>query len=310
MLVNSLTAAVSGTRYTVSAARRTIGEGEMKVVEHRLWRDDATPCPFQPSPNRGGELRPSFLLMHYTVGRDAASSVRWLCNPAARASAHLVIGRDGSIAQLVPFDGVAWHAGASSWRHDGVRITGLNHHSIGIELDNPGRLVRQGGRWRSLALGTTYEDADVIEAVHPHETRPAGWCLYPPLQLEAAFEVVSTLQRAYGLKDILGHEDVAPSRKSDPGPAFPMQSFRARLFGRADDGEPDRYVTAQPVAIRVGPGTSHPTVVPIPLPAGVEVEVTGRQGVWCEVDVLQSVAGVSDVQGWVHGRYLRPALGA
>ncbi|MET0388098.1 MAG: N-acetylmuramoyl-L-alanine amidase [Polyangiales bacterium] len=277
----------------------------MRVHDHRLLRDDGTPVSYRASPNHGGVLTPRFLILHYTAGRSAESSIAWLCNPAARASAHLVIGRDGSVTQLVPFDVAAWHAGASTWYDGATRITGLNQHAIGIELDNPGRLQRQGDHWRSLTLGIEYGPSEGIAAVHKHETKSSGWAVYPAVQLSAALDVAAALHDAYRLKDIMGHDDVAPGRKLDPGPAFPLQSFRGRVFGRAEDGDIDRWTTTTAVNIRVGPGTQHPTVIPVPLPTGTDVEVHRREGVWCEVDVLESVSGVNDVQGWVHGRYLR-----
>ena len=83
----------------------------MKIVNHRLMNDDGTPCPFVESPNIGGEVQHNFLVMHYTAGRSAQESIGWLASPQAKASAHVVIGRDGSITQLVKFDRVAWHAG-------------------------------------------------------------------------------------------------------------------------------------------------------------------------------------------------------
>ena len=247
--------------------------------------------------------------MHYTAGRSADSAANWLCSPAAKASAHVVIGRDGKILQLVPFNVVAWHAGASAWRDGDTRLVGMNNYAIGIELDNPGRLVRQGTRWRSLSLGLEYDDSEAILATHKNETQPCGWCLYPAAQLETAFEVASLLVQAYRLKDVIGHDDVAPGRKSDPGPAFSMEQFRGRLFGRANDDDPSRYVTTAAVNVRVGPGTTYAKVIPDPLPAGVNVEVVGREGLWCHVDVIDSVAGVSDIEGWVHGRYLRQVVG-
>lgn len=207
----------------------------MKLIQHRLQQDDGTAIDFRQSNNHGGKLRPKFLVMHYTAGRSADASARWLCNPIAKASAHVVIGRDGTVIQLVPFDIVAWHAGASSWKDGTRKLVGMNKHSIGIELDNPGKLVRQGAGFRSLSLGTEYSESEVIVATHKHQSAPAGWHVYPTAQLEAAFEVASLLVQHYALKDVLGHEDIAPHRKSDPGPAFPMDSFRTRLFGRAED---------------------------------------------------------------------------
>lgn len=87
----------------------------MKILRHRLQHDDGAPVPFENSPNQRGGLDAKYLIIHYTAGSSADSSVRWLTNPASEASAHLVIGRDGSITQLVAFDRVAWHAGKSRW---------------------------------------------------------------------------------------------------------------------------------------------------------------------------------------------------
>jgi N-acetylmuramoyl-L-alanine amidase len=277
----------------------------MKVSQHRLHDDQGSPVPFRESPNHGGALEPRYLIIHYTAGRSAEGAASWLCNPKAKAAAHLVIGRDGSIVQLVPFDVVAWHAGASAWQDGGKRIVGLNRHSIGIELDNPGRLTRRGDRWRSLALGTEYADADVIEATHKNERRPSGWHVYPAEQLDVLFEVCAALAEQYSLRDVMGHDDIAPGRKADPGPAFPMESLRTRLFGRADDGEPDRFVTTTELNVRIGPGTEHACVIVKPLPVGARVEVLSVEGSWRRVDVLDAIDDARDIQGWVHGRYLR-----
>ena len=72
----------------------------MRIRRHRLIQDDGTPYPFAATPNMGGQLVHDFLVLHYTSGRSARSSVNWLTNRDARASAHLVIGRDGDITQL------------------------------------------------------------------------------------------------------------------------------------------------------------------------------------------------------------------
>lgn len=271
----------------------------MRIENDRLVEDDGSPVPFRASPNVGGALDPRFLVLHFTAGRSAEDSIAWLTNPDARASAHVVVGRDGSVTQLVPFDRVAWHAGRSRWRG----LTGLNAHSIGIELDNPGRLREQGGAWGAW-FGRAYEDDVVMVARHPHEEEVSGWHTYTEPQIEAAEEVARALVRHYDLEDVLGHEDIAPGRKVDPGPAFPMASFKARVLGRAQD-EPLRYRTAAALNIRSGPGTQHERLPESPLPEGARVEPLRTQGSWWLVDVLEG-AGESDVQGWVHSRWLEP----
>jgi N-acetylmuramoyl-L-alanine amidase len=271
----------------------------MKIVRHRVEGDGGPAVSFQASPNRGDVLEPRYLVMHYTAGRGADESVSWLCNPASRASAHLVIGRDGTITQLVPFDRVSWHAGVSQW--DGIK--GLNQHSIGIELDNAGRLTRQGGRWRAW-FGTEYPDEQVMEATHKHETAAAGWHIYTPEQIESALAISTLLMAKYDLKDVVGHEDISPGRKSDPGPAFPLESFRARLLGRAQD-QAELLETTTAVNIREGPGTAFAKLPASPLPAGTRVELVRDSQGWRLVDLVDEVGGDADVQGWVRADYLR-----
>lgn len=273
----------------------------MKILRHRAANDDGTAIEYQASPNQGGRMRPEYLVMHYTAGSSLRESVDWLCRRESRASAHVVIGRDGRIVQLVPFDRVAWHAGASSWegRH------GLNQCSIGIELDNAGRLQRQGHRWRAW-FGGLYDPDEVIEAVHRHESAPAGWHIFPEAQLAAALSLAARLVEHYDLRDVLGHDDISPGRKADPGPAFPMASFRSRIFGRRDETLPV-YRTLTALNIRTVPGTQHASLPMSPLPPGTRVEVVRQQDSWRLVDVLDAVGGVADIQGWVHHRFLARA---
>ena len=270
----------------------------MKITRHRLINDDDTPYPFVQSPNIGGKVEHKYLVMHFTAGRSAKESVDWLANPAAKASAHLVIGRDGGITQLVPFDRVAWHAGASSWEG----LQGLNQYSLGIELDNAGRLTRVGNRWRAW-FGAEVDDSQVLEAVHKHESAPSGWHVYTPEQIAAALAVAGLLVERYALRDVVGHEDIAPGRKSDPGPAFPMASFRARLLGRAED-QATVYETTTELNIRSGPGSQHPTLPGSPLPNKTRVQVLSIQGSWWLVDVCDEPGQPGDLEGWVHSRYL------
>ena len=272
----------------------------MKVRRHRLHHDDDKPVRFEATPNLGdGRLAPSYLVIHYTAGRDVESSVRWLTNPAAGASAHLVIGRDGQIVQLAPFDRITWHAGASRWRG----LEGLNRHAIGIELDNAGALERQAGRWRAW-FGADYVEQEVLEATHKHETASRGWHLFSEEQLETTALVARLLVEQYGLKDVIGHDDIAPLRKQDPGPAFPLGSVRGRAMGRQEDGF-ELFETTTALNIRAGPGTGFEKLPRSPLPPATRLKVLASQLGWCSVEAL-GPDGSGDLTGWVHGDYIRP----
>ncbi len=272
----------------------------MKILRHKLHHDDREPVRLERTPNKGGNLDPRFLVIHYTAGPDLDSSVRWLCRKEARASAHLCIGRDGSIVQLAPFNRVTWHAGISRWNG----IKGLNRHSIGIELDNAGRLKRQGeGEWTSW-FGRRYPEEEVAIDTHKHEVEEAGWHTFTPEQIRATLEVSALLVDHYGLKDVLGHDDISPGRKSDPGPAFPLESLRARLLGR-EEHQPPTLETSTHLNIRSGPGTEFERLEGSPLAPGVLVEVVEEAADWRLVDVSEGEGRPADLQGWVHGKFLR-----
>jgi N-acetylmuramoyl-L-alanine amidase len=271
----------------------------MKIVNHRLVKDDGTPYPFVKTPNVGGRVEHRYLVMHYTAGGSAKESIDFLATKAARASAHIVIGRDGAITQMVPFDRVAWHAGVSRWEG----IVGLNSHSLGIELDNAGKLKQTAGKWRAW-FGTVIPDDDVTVAVHKNEKGiERGWHEYTPKQLAVALELATLLVSHYGLKDVIGHDDISPGRKQDPGPLFPMESFRSRALGRQDD-QPPVFEVTQELNIREGAGSQFPLIQGGPLPVGTRVDVLEESGSWRRVDVLGTVNGINDLQGWVSGRFL------
>ena len=270
----------------------------MKIINHRLINDDDTAVPFKQSPNMGRNVRHKFLVMHFTAGRGAQESIDWLASEKAKASAHVVIGRDGSVTQLVPFDRVAWHAGASSWEG----LQGMNNYSLGIELDNAGKLTRCGNNWRAW-FGDNYNDADVIQAVHKNETELCGWHNYSPEQIDSALQVAGLLMAEYGLQDLVGHEDIAPHRKCDPGPAFPMASFRSRLMGRMEDSTPT-YKTTTVLNIRSGAGTENPAITGSPLPEGAEVQLLSAQGSWFRVEVQSGEGIPTGLDGWVNSKFL------
>ena len=270
----------------------------MRIRNHRLVDADGETFNYHPTPNRGGTLSPRYIVMHFTAGSSAESSIAHFADRNARASAHLVIGRDGSITQMVPFNRVAWHAGVSAWQG----LSGLNRHTIGIELDNAGELDNRAAGWTSW-FGRVYPEEDVVVAQHRNGGGESGWHRYTAEQLQSAFDASQAIFDHYNLEDILGHDDIAPERKRDPGPAFNMESFSARLVGRVEDENPV-FETITRLNIREEDHHRATLLPEAPLAAGQRVALLSRSGVWCFVEVL----GDDDLPyatGWVHGRYIR-----
>lgn len=274
-----------------------------RVNEHRLASAEGN-VPYLASPNVGGKLRPKVLVIHYTASGPGSDIAGYFARPAARVSAHLVIRRDGTVVQCVPFDVVAWHAGKSKWTsRTGRSHSGLNAHSIGIELENWGPLSRAGSGWVSWT-GVPVKADKVVEARHKFGRPDCGWELYPAAQVEAAIEAAQAICREYGIDEIVGHDDIAPGRKSDPGPAWNMNSFAARVFGRSDS-EDAAFMVRSPTGlnIRSGPSAAHPTLRPEPLVSGTLVMMHQAEGHWRYVSVVNG-AGHPEFSGWVHGGFL------
>lgn len=176
----------------------------------------------------GKVIKPLYLLIHYTAGTSASGAEEWFKNPASQASSHLIIDRDGAIIQMVPFNRRAWHAGESKWGE----LTDINTHSIGIEIVNAGKLrKRSDGTWLSWA-NKPIANEEVTLATHKNEQRETGWHEFTEAQIQSTLEVGILLAAKYELIDVLGHDDVAPKRKVDPGSLFPMPSIRSRILGR------------------------------------------------------------------------------
>lgn len=258
------------------------------IQNHRLTGPDVS---FRATPNVGGALRPRFVVLHYTAGRTLESSVESLCTrkPQGNASAHIVLGRDGRIVQLAPFNAVTWHAGVSQWNG----LDGLNHHAIGIEMDNAGLLHREGERCVSW-FGKTYPDNEVVVAEHRHGGGLRPWHHFTEVQIERALQLCEVLVAHYGLQDVLGHEDIARGRKVDPGPAFPLGAVRARSLGRGADVAVRLVVNATSLNIRSGPAAEFPKVAPA-LKRGAELVLLEPQDRWSRV----AVVGATDLEGWV-----------
>lgn len=141
---------------------------------------------YQATPNTSGLIKPIYIVMHYDAASNATSAINWMTNKTSQVSAHIHISRDGVVTQLAPFNVKCWHAGVSSWKG----VTGLNSYSVGIEMQNTGAQE------------------------------------YTDNQINAAIEVCKAIVANYPIKEIVGHNDIAPNRKPDPGKQFPWSKFK------------------------------------------------------------------------------------
>ncbi|HEX8486347.1 N-acetylmuramoyl-L-alanine amidase [Sphingomonas sp.] len=148
-----------------------------------------------PSPNFDDrDARVSMIVLHYTGMQDAQSAIDRLCDPAAKVSCHYVVDEDGRILRLVDEGKRAWHAGRSHWRE----VDDVNSVSIGIEIVNPG---------------------------HEFGYRP-----FPPEQMSALIPLVAEIKDRHEITrgNVVGHSDIAPTRKRDPGELFDWHALARR----------------------------------------------------------------------------------
>ena len=160
------------------------------------------------------------LLLHYTGMESAEAAIERLCDPEAKVSSHYVIDQDGTTVCLVPEDKTAWHAGQSCWEGK----IGMNQRSIGIELVNPG-----------------------------HEF---GYQDFPDAQMNALVELSTGILARHPIprRFVLGHSDVAPMRKEDPGEKLDWKGLADKgigLWPQATDMEPiDGTIREVQIALR------------------------------------------------------------
>ena len=149
---------------------------------------------FQPRP-AGTEI--DMLVIHYTGMRSAGAALERLCDPGSEVSAHYLIDEAGEVFALVDEENRAWHAGVSSWRGE----PNVNSRSIGIELVNPG---------------------------HEFGYRP-----FPVAQMAALADLAQGIVARWGIpaRNVVGHSDVAPRRKQDPGELFDWYWLAQRGIG-------------------------------------------------------------------------------
>jgi N-acetylmuramoyl-L-alanine amidase len=144
----------------------------------------------RPSPNHDDRALPvSMVVLHYTEMKPVGTALDRLTDPEAKVSAHYCITEEGGVIRLVSEDRRAWHAGSSYWRG----IKDVNSASIGIELDHPG-----------------------------HEL---GYRHFADAQIDALIPLLARIVKRYDVPraNVVGHSDVAPLRKIDPGELFPWE---------------------------------------------------------------------------------------
>jgi N-acetylmuramoyl-L-alanine amidase len=179
------------------------------------------------SPNHGPRpdgVPVDILLVHYTGMPSGAAALERLCDPAAQVSAHYLVEEDGTVFDLVPEDRRAWHAGAGYWQGE----RDINSRSIGVELVNPG-----------------------------HEW---GYRPFSTAQMSAFAELARGIMDRHGILPhrMLGHSDVAPARKEDPGELFDWRGLALRGVGfwpdpgAEDDGSGYAVAEAQHLLERFG----------------------------------------------------------
>jgi N-acetylmuramoyl-L-alanine amidase len=182
----------------------------------------------------GNPLTPLYVVIHYTEGFSAESSVSGWKHRDDGILAHVVVDRDGTISQCRPFNRTCMHAGGPGlaiWQdpRTGKTYNGANSVSIGIEIANTGMntdLHKKLGK-PGCPAGTTVAASHRNGSKGSNEARDGKvWEVYPKAQLQAVFDMVSLLMAKYDLHDITGHDCISSWRKADPGPAFPMLELR------------------------------------------------------------------------------------
>ena len=150
---------------------------------------------FSKKPRNKGKIK--FLIIHYTGMQSMRASIKRLVGSKHKVSCHYLISREGKIFQMVEDHKVAWHAGKSKWGN----IENLNNNSIGIELVNNGHKF--------------------------------GYQKFSGRQINALVKLCIKLKKKYKIKNrcILGHSDIAPLRKSDPGEKFPWLQLNRKNIG-------------------------------------------------------------------------------
>lgn len=246
-----------------------------------------------PSPNFTNKvIVPKYIVMHYTAAWTVKGTLERFADANSDVSAQFTIDVDGTVYQHVPCNKRAWHAGPSKFKE----VTDLNSHSVGIEFVNPGFLRKIDEGTFQDAYGTRVSGESVGPMVAAPNARVGTgtfyWPAYSKDQIEAGERLVAALVSAYGILDIITHEEIdTRGWKTDPGPAFPMTRFKALL--RNPSKTVVQYeVIADVLNVRSGPGTSNPVLTKLRKGAIVEAKAT-------------SAGWVQTRDGWVSADFVR-----
>jgi N-acetylmuramoyl-L-alanine amidase len=267
-----------------------------KISNHRLVGVD-----YLASPNVGGAMVPVGILNHYTAGYNGQGAINTFLNKSSKVSAHLIIDRAGKVTQMVPFNRVAWHAGPSrygSWN-------GLNNHFIGFEYDNIGYVKKTADGKFVDPYGKLFTPAPGQALIAEAEPRLGSgifyWPAYTEIQLKVGLEITQALIDKYGIEAIATHEEVdTRGWKTDPGPAFPQQKFKALLDKRASVAVQTKYpsatVNASSLNVRAGAGPQWERFAS--LARGAKVVVKSEVNGWTFIEFENGR------EGWVSSQYL------
>ena len=170
----------------------------MKIKNHKLVGTGIT---FDATPKTSGEYKkgsPDTIIIHYTAGNSTKTAVNVLKNPRIRASAHMVIGRDGKIVQLADLNVITWHAGNSSYTFPDKKRTTFNKYSIGIEIANDGFLIKKNGKFYNWYKKEVAEEF-VYEGKHRNypQTRSKYWHTFTNVQVKKVYDICKEIIKEY-----------------------------------------------------------------------------------------------------------------
>lgn len=305
----------------------------MKIINNLLVADNnKEKIVISLTKNAGELIDPDYLVAHYTATDTASSAIDWFLNTSSnpdRIAAHIVLDTDGKITQLVPFNRKANHAGTSTW--DGVDF--FNSHSIGIEIVNPGFVEklangsfrrRTGEDKNKKPIFKTYPDTDavrIMKANHKHkfwtDKENQWWFRFPEEQLQSLYKLSKVLFETYHLINVVGHDDISPARKPDPGPAFPWDAFKTTVFGASNNVGKIFTVKTESTNLRASFSTNAAVIKK--LPVGYQVGLIETNGQWSKVylvdkssDVLVKQSGRTrsvKTIGWIFSSLLAEKAG-